>query len=102
VGDGEPVVIAVADLREALARLLDAATEQFGQLVDLDADHYWAIDSAAAFDLTKDPAVDAGQLSDDVATVVELLTRDDGEIFLWHDLEHVTGILLRISVLARP
>ena len=79
-----------------------APEEQFRKRVDLDADYYWAIAPAAAFDLTEDPAVYAGQLSDDVATVGELLTREGGEIFLWHDLEHVTGILLRISALARP
>ena len=102
MGNHEPVVIALADLRDVLTRLLDAAEEQFGPLVDLDADHYWSLDAAAAFDLSKDPSVDAGQLSDDVAEVRELLARDEDEAVLWHDLEHVTRVLQRIAALARP
>ena len=62
----------------------------------------WAVEPNAAFDLEEDPPVAVGQLSDDVATVRELLTRDDAEVFLWHDLEHVIGILQRIASLARP
>jgi hypothetical protein len=41
-------------------------------------------------------------VSDDVETVRELLVRERGEIFLWHDLEHLVGILQRIAALARP
>lgn len=36
------------------------------------------------------------------STVRELLTRNDGEVFLWHDLEHVIGILQRIASLTLP
>jgi hypothetical protein len=98
----KPAVISLSDLREALRRLLDAAEEQFGAVIDLDADHYWAIDSRGAFDLSTDPEVDVGQLSDDTATVRDLLAREDGEIFLWHDLDHLIAILQRIAALARP
>jgi len=102
LANDEPLVIPVSDLRDALTRLLEAATERFGPLVDLDADHYWAIEPDAAFDIAKDPPVAVGQLSDDVSTVRDLLARDDGEVFLWHDLEHAIGILQRIASLARP
>jgi hypothetical protein len=98
----EPAVVALADVREALARVLDAAEAELGAVVDLDADHYWALDAGAAFDLSKDPEIKAGQVSDDVETVRELLVRERGEIFLWHDLEHLVGILQRIAALARP
>jgi hypothetical protein len=46
--------------------------------------------------------LEAGQPSDDVATVRELLNRDQDEVFLWHDLDHVIAILQRIAGLARP
>jgi hypothetical protein len=36
----EPAVVALADVREALARVLDAAEAELGAVVDLDADHY--------------------------------------------------------------
>ena len=85
-----------------MGRLLDAAEEQSGGTIDLDADHYWSIDPRAAFDPANDPEVDVGQLSDDTARLRELLGRKGGEVFLWHDLEHMTAILERIAALARP
>jgi hypothetical protein len=102
VADEERIVIAVSDLRNALSRLLDAATERFGPLIDLDADYYWAINPRTAFDLQNDPTFETGQLSDDVETIGELLSRDDGEVILWHDLEHVIAILQRLSNLDMP
>ena len=102
MGNDEPIAIALADLRAALARVLDAAEEQFGPVVDLEADYYWSLAAGDAFDLSKDPSVVAGQLSDDVAEVRDLLAREEDEVVLWHDLEHVTGILLRIAGLAQP
>jgi hypothetical protein len=98
----DALVLAFADLSAALERLMAAAAEQIGPVVDLDADHYWSLDVRDAFDLSRDPSVEAGQLSEDVATVRELLSRAEGEVFLWHDLEHVIGILQRVAALARP
>jgi hypothetical protein len=106
IGVGEApdaaLVLAFSDLRDALERLIAAATDEFGPSIDLDADHYWSIDARDAFDLSREPALEAGQLSDDVASVREFLARDDGETFLWHDLDHIVGILKRIAALARP
>jgi hypothetical protein len=98
----DATTVALADLRDGLSRLLAAAEDQLGSFVDLDADHYWAIDSRAAYDLSQEPELEAGQLSDDVESLRELLGRDEGEVFLGHDLEHVAGILSRIAALALP
>jgi hypothetical protein len=98
----EPLIIALADLRQALARLLDSADARFGPSVDLDADHYWSINAGDAFALELEPSPQVGQLSDDVASVREFLSRDDGEVFIWHDLQHVIGVLQRLASLDLP
>jgi hypothetical protein len=94
--------VALADLRDGLSRLLAAAEEQLGSVIDLGADHYCAIDSRAAYDLSREPELEAGQLSDDVESLRDLLGRDGGEVFLGHDLEHVAAILSRIAALDVP
>jgi hypothetical protein len=98
----DDLVIALSEVREALDRILVAAAVELGSTVDLDADNYWWIDTRAAFDLSRVPSVDAGQLSDDVASMREMLNRDDNEVIVWHDLDHVIGIVQRISGLAKP
>jgi hypothetical protein len=94
--------IALADLRAALLRLLDVAETQLGPTVDLAVDHYWLLELSEMFALDSTPTVNAGQLSDDVTSIREFLARADGETFLWHDLQHVTGILLRLASLDLP
>jgi hypothetical protein len=54
------------------------------------------------FSLDRTPAINAGQLSDDVASVREFVGRTDRETFLWHDLQHVAGVLLRLASLDLP
>jgi hypothetical protein len=96
------ISIDVADLRQALTRLLDAAERDFGPTLDLRADHYWLLELDAAFNLEREPAVNAGQLSDDVASIRELLARPDGDAYLWHDLQHAAHVLLRVASLDLP
>ena len=88
------------ELRAALGRLLDAVEERFGPAIDLAADYYWTVDARAAYEPHEDPSgnVGAGQLSDDVDAIRELLRRDD-EPIIWHDLSHVVGVLGRIAAL---
>ena len=92
--------VEIAELRAAVAQLLDAAERRFGPRVELDADYYWWIDSVAAFDMNSEPRLEAGQLSDDVTSIRELLGRT--EVFLWHDLAHLVGVLTRLASLDRP
>jgi len=98
----DQLVIALSEVREALDRILAAAAVELGSSVDLDADHYWWIDTRDAFDLSQEPSLEAAQLSDDVTSMREMLNRGDNEVIVWHDLDHVIGIVQRISALAKP
>jgi hypothetical protein len=100
----DDVRISVYELRTALTLILDEVEERLGPELDLAADHYWSLDAAASFDLDADPEVGAGQLTDDVDSVRRMLDRDLDEevIVVWHDLDHVVGVLRRIVVLDTP
>jgi hypothetical protein len=100
---GDAAVISIAELRVAVGRLLDAAEKRFGPRVELDADYYWSIFPSDAFNMESEPPVLTGQLTDDVETIRDVLQRadpDEDELLLWHGLDHLTGILQRISHLA--
>ena len=97
--------INVEELRRALDRVLDAVELQMGSAVDLDAAHYWMLAPKAAFGLVPDPELHimAGQLTDDVEEIGEPLQRDPGDgVFIWHDLEHLCGVLMRVASLDLP
>lgn len=93
-------VVSVAELRSVTAKLLDAAEVMFGPVIELGADHYWLVESDDAFDLTQEPIVCAGQLSDDLESVRAV--GGAGPESLGHDLDHLLGLLRRVSALARP
>lgn len=96
----EPLTVTVAELRSITSMLLDVIEARFGPAIELGADHYWLIQSDDAFDLTKEPAVHAGQLSDDLESI--RATQDPQPDVLWHDLDHLLGLLRRVSALATP
>ncbi|NYT95612.1 hypothetical protein [Salinispora sp. H7-4] len=95
----------VEELRQVCTRLLDAAQERFGSEIDLsvlDVNYYWNVDLPSAFNTYQDPAagIDVGQISDDAAELRELLHRrayDDP--VLWHDLQHLAGLLRLLAYL---
>jgi hypothetical protein len=96
--------ISVAELREAVSRLLDAVERRFGSAVSLGADNYWGLFSPDMFaaDDSKPPVL-GRTLSDDVESIRDLLLRGDrseDEMMLWHDLNHLVGVLQRLSSLA--
>jgi hypothetical protein len=94
--------VAVSDLRQALGRVLDAVERRFGASIDLEADLYWSLNAVDSFDLRTEPSVMAGQISEDVETLRELLSSEREEVYIWHDLDHLCGILQRISALDSP
>src|SRR3954447_16370386 len=99
----DATVISVHDLRDALTRLMDAVEDGLGPEIDLGADYYWDVRLSTAFDPAGEPKIDAGQLSDDIESVHEFLTRDKADgVFVWHDLGHVIGLLRRIAALDLP
>lgn len=101
----DELTVTVAELRAAFDVLLNEAERRFGPTIDLDADYYWDLDVGAVYDLTQLPLATpgAGQLSDDVASIRGLLEQgSDGDVFLWHDLAHLVGILRRVAALDLP
>jgi hypothetical protein len=50
--------------------------------------------------MASEPKPIAGQLSDDIDSLAQLLQeRADGKLSIWQDLHHVIGILKRIAAL---
>ena len=93
-------------LKLASDRLLDAAERQFGSEIDLDGldltvGEYWMIAPNAAYVCGANDVM-AGDVRDDLAEVDDLLGRPDEEIYLWHDLQHLVGLLGFIAYLDLP
>ncbi|PWU60758.1 hypothetical protein DLE60_09420 [Micromonospora globispora] len=100
-------MLKVADLRQACSLLLDEVERKFGGEVSLSAvgiDHYWNMDLRAAYGMTDQPEahIDCGHSWDDVGEVAEMVQRDQGMIALWHDLDHVAGLLRLLAYLDLP
>nr|WP_218908461.1 hypothetical protein [Micromonospora jinlongensis] len=82
--------------------------ERFGTEIDLsrvDVDLYWNVDLGTAFDLRDVPelGIDVGQCSDDVAELHALLRRPADHVpALWHDLQHLAGVLRLLAYLDLP
>ncbi|MEO3813126.1 hypothetical protein ABGB17_29340 [Sphaerisporangium sp. B11E5] len=96
----------VADLRRLCTVLLDAVERDHGPQVDLSSvDYYWVMGLREAYEMCDDPAseITAGQVSDDVVELRQILGRACGEgVFLWHDMAHLCGVLRAIAYLDLP
>jgi hypothetical protein len=93
-------------LKLACDRLLAAAEGQFGPEIDLNrldrvVGEYWTLAPGDAY-VCGPQQVMAGDVGEDLAEVDDLLGRPDDEIFLWHDLEHLVGLLGLIAFLDLP
>ncbi|WP_315093512.1 hypothetical protein [uncultured Cellulomonas sp.] len=85
--------ISVDELKSALATVIGALEEVHGPTVIVDADFYWTLFVREQFDLsTEPPSPTAGQLTDDVESVRDLLANGGMEP-LWHLLQHTMGML---------
>ena len=95
----------LADLRASCDRLLASAEARFGAEVDLDANavaDYWAVDVRSAYSLCPSPEFSAGDVTDDLAEIQNLLQGPDDEVVLWHDIDHLTGLLRALAYLDLP
>ena len=95
----DPLSVPMDKLRQALDRVLTEVERERGDLVPLSADHYWILDARATYEVGRTPKerdLMIGQLSDDIATLDEIL-RPDEVVSVWHDLQHLIGILHRIA-----
>ncbi|MEV6371941.1 hypothetical protein [Micromonospora musae] len=101
-------VLRVQDLRRVCGVLLTAVEERFGAEIDLSGlgvDYYWNVDLRSAFELAGDPAsgIDVGQGSDGLAELLALLGRPADDLpVLWHDLQHLAGVLRLLAYLDLP
>ena len=98
--DSPPLSLSMSELREAVNALVDLIEADLGPTIDLAADYYWHLDGRSAFDMSTTPTIDSGQLSDDLVSLRAAVR--SGDMVLWHDLEHLVGILRRLTVLSRP
>ena len=97
--DGTEISITTAEVRTAMEVLCDSLERELGSSINLAADHYWHVGADEAFDLSTTPAVLVGQLDDDVQSVRSMI--DSADPVLWHDLDHLIGVLRRLAALAR-
>src|SRR4051794_36313390 len=94
--------VAVRDLRLALDRLLAEVERTSGPEIDLAADSYWVVAAADAFVLGAPPTATVGQLADDLESPAAQAADDAEQPWVWHDLEHVLGLLRRLAALDLP
>lgn len=100
----DPLSVPVDKLRQALDRVLTAVQAEQGDSIPLSADHYWVLNPRATYDVYETPKesdLTIGQLSDDIATLDEIL-RPDQSVSTWHDLQHLVGILHRLATQDLP
>jgi hypothetical protein len=100
-------ILRIDDLRAAAARLLDAAETRFGAELNLDAapvmlGEYWDFDPRTSYALKDNPEAGVGSVSDDLDEVRDLLQRPEDESYLWHDLDHLCGLLRMLAYLDLP
>ena len=70
--------VSLAHIRQGLSILLDEIERRYGTAVDLDADCYWTITPGEAFRFgaSEAPEPTVGQLTDDIASLLEMLASD--------------------------
>ena len=100
----DPLAVHVGRLRDALDRVLTALEAEHGETVFLSADHYWVLDARATYEVHQMPStrdLALGQLSDDVASLDEIVQADQ-VVSVWHDLQHLVGVLHRLGTQDLP
>ena len=98
----EAVTLDLDALREAIAMCLDHCERVLGRQVDLGADFYWLIEADSAFDLTQEPSVNTGELSDDLTEIARMRHEGLEAAEAWHGLGHLLGPLTRLAALTLP
>ncbi|WP_380159305.1 hypothetical protein [Kineococcus sp. R86509] len=103
-----PHVLDFEQLRAALNGAIDLTIDRFGPKVDVAAvpeynDYYWHLPTDTAHAMDDDPGlyVNAGQSSDDLEELAEMLSQPQDQV-LWHSVEHLVGLLNLVSFLADP
>lgn len=107
-GTQRPHVIDFEQLRTALNGVVDLAIDRFGPQLDVEtvpgySDYYWHLPVDTAHAMDEDPGlyINAGQSSDDLGELAEMLSQPEDQV-LWHSVEHLVGLLNLVSFLADP
>jgi hypothetical protein len=88
----------MAELRAAITKLLDVIELKFGPDLHLVEDLYWNVPLGAATAVHVTPELDMGSVVDDAESVHEFLTpRDDAVVSIWHESDHLAGVLRSIA-----
>jgi hypothetical protein len=91
----------IDQLRQACNLLLDQVENRFGPELVMEGDavpaDYWKVELKTAYTLAPSPTLVAGEFREDATEVLEVLSREPDSIFLWHDLDHLAGLLRGIA-----
>lgn len=90
--------LSIPELQTALVRLLQAVEQKYGPALLLSEDFYWNVPVGEATTLGAPPELDLGSASDDLEALNDVLSRPSAEApVLWHDLDHLAGLLRSIA-----
>ncbi len=98
-------ILSIDELRRSCNLLLDALQDRFGSSVAVDhsfpAD-YWKVDLAVAYSLAPSPEIVAGEFREDLEEVIGLASEGAASTSLWHDLDHLAGLLRGLAFMDLP
>jgi hypothetical protein len=98
-----PATIAIDDLRRAINRALDDTAAVLGDEVELDGGLYWQVPAHQLHAMDPDTVtLTAGDLDDDVQTMREYLGSGGPTPAVWHELNHLIGILRTLEAMTLP
>jgi hypothetical protein len=98
-----PTTFVIDDLRQAINRILDETAASLGDRVELDGGLYWQVPAEQLHNMDPDSvALTAGDLDDDIQTMREYLGRSGPAPALWHELNHLIGILRVLEATMLP
>lgn len=99
----QPTTLAIDDLRRAINRALDDTAATLGDRVELDGGLYWQVPAHQLHNMDPDTvALTAGDLDDDIQTMREYLGSSGPAPALWHELNHLIGILCTLEAMTLP
>jgi hypothetical protein len=98
------LTIEFSTLQAVIQVLITEIEKRFGSSIKFKLDYYWQLPPRQAYDLVDEPRdhIQSGQVSEDIEELREVLQRPTEEIVIWHDLEHLLGVLGAIVALDTP